>query len=196
MSPKASSGAATLRLFMESVPTPIGSIALVTDDVGDVRALDWNDYLPRLNRLLQVHYGTAVERDAAAAPSGDESPAALFRQRTTPSAASLALRRYFAGDIPAIETLTVATGGTAFQQAVWTALRRIPAGETTSYGALASSIGRPRAVRAVGHANGSNPIGIIVPCHRVIGVSGHLTGYAGGLERKRWLLEHETAHAG
>ena len=83
--------------------------------------------------------------------------------------------------------------GTPFQRAVWAALRRIPAGETLSYGQLAAQIGKPKAVRAVGLANGSNPVGVVVPCHRVIGADGSLTGYGGGLPRKLWLLEHEGA---
>jgi methylated-DNA-[protein]-cysteine S-methyltransferase len=102
---------------------------------------------------------------------------------------------YFAGDLSAIERLAVVTGGTDFQREVWAALRRIPAGRTLSYGALATQLGRPKAVRAVGLANGANPIGIVVPCHRVIGADGSLTGYGGGLERKRWLLAHEGAEA-
>jgi methylated-DNA-[protein]-cysteine S-methyltransferase len=85
----------------------------------------------------------------------------------------------------------VTTGGTAFQREVWRALRKIRCGATVSYAKLADQIGRPTAVRAVGLANGSNPIGIVVPCHRVIGANGSLTGYGGGMERKRWLLEHE-----
>jgi len=108
-----------------------------------------------------------------------------------PSAVADPLDAYFAGRLEAIDAILVKTGGTAFQRAVWSALRRIPVGQTTSYGALAAAIDRPRAVRAVGLANGSNPIGVVVPCHRVIGANGSLTGYAGGLERKRWLLAHE-----
>ena len=84
-------------------------------------------------------------------------------------------------------------GGTDFQRSVWDALRTIPAGETLSYAALAERVGRPTAVRAVGLANGTNPIAVIVPCHRVIGSDSSLTGYGGGLDRKRWLLEHEGA---
>ncbi len=83
--------------------------------------------------------------------------------------------------------------GTPFQRRVWAALTHIPAGETRSYGAQATQIGRPSAVRAVGLANGQNPIGLVVPCHRVIGADGSLTGYGGGIERKRWLLRHEGA---
>jgi methylated-DNA-[protein]-cysteine S-methyltransferase len=101
------------------------------------------------------------------------------------------LSAYFAGHVESIDTLAIATGGTTFQRRVWSALRAIPAGRTVSYQALAAAIGHPRAVRAVGAANGANPIGIVVPCHRVVGTDGSLTGYGGGLDRKRWLLSHE-----
>jgi methylated-DNA-[protein]-cysteine S-methyltransferase len=97
--------------------------------------------------------------------------------------------------VRALDTLKTATGGTEFQRTVWAALRAIPAGETRSYGQLAAAIGKPRAVRAAGLANGQNPIAVIVPCHRVIGANGTLTGYAGGVERKRWLLAHEKSRA-
>jgi methylated-DNA-[protein]-cysteine S-methyltransferase len=100
-------------------------------------------------------------------------------------------QRYFAGELAALNELPVRTAGTPFQREVWRALREIPHGTTVSYGKLAEQIGRPKAVRAVGLANGSNPIGVVVPCHRVIGSNGSLTGYGGGIERKRWLLEHE-----
>ena len=167
--------------FIEQMPTPIGTMVLVTDDAERVRALDWDDHLPRMVRLLQRQYSSphiALDR---------------YAERGRPSAARKALEAYFQGDITAIDQVGVETGGTPFQRTVWAALRRVPAGQTTSYGALASAIDRPRAMRAVGLANGSNPIGIIVPCHRVIGASGALTGYGGGLARKQWLLEHEGA---
>ncbi|MGL4287365.1 MAG: methylated-DNA--[protein]-cysteine S-methyltransferase, partial [Phreatobacter sp.] len=93
----------------------------------------------------------------------------------------------------AIDAIAITTSTTDFQAAVWSALRRIPAGKTMSYGALAAQLGRPNAARAVGHANGSNPISIVVPCHRLIGANAALTGYGGGIERKRWLLTHEGA---
>src|SRR4051812_27206801 len=102
-----------------------------------------------------------------------------------------ALQKYFEGDCHAIDVLTVELNGTPFQRKVWEALRQIPAGSTTSYADLARRIGEPRAVRAVGAANGANPVAVIVPCHRVIGTDGTLTGYGGGLERKQWLLAHE-----
>jgi methylated-DNA-[protein]-cysteine S-methyltransferase len=102
-----------------------------------------------------------------------------------------ALSRYFAGELEAIDSMAVELNGTDFQKRVWQALRRIPAGSTLSYAELARRIGEPAAVRAVGAANGANPVALVVPCHRVIGSNGTLTGYGGGLERKRWLLVHE-----
>ena len=102
------------------------------------------------------------------------------------------LAEYFAGDIPALERIEVADMvGTPFQRKVWAALRDIPAGRTVSYGELAAAIGQPTAVRAVGRANGANPVPVVVPCHRVIRTGGALGGYGGGLDRKQWLLEHE-----
>lgn len=100
------------------------------------------------------------------------------------------LQAYFAGELLEFD-LPLSPVGTDFQQAVWSALRRIPYAETTSYSQLAEQIGRPRAVRAVGAANGANPLPIVVPCHRVIGRDGSLTGFAGGLACKAWLLNHE-----
>ena len=102
-------------------------------------------------------------------------------------------RNLVANDIAAIDAIATETTGTAFQRQVWGALREIPAGQTWSYSRLAAHIGRPTAVRAVGLANGANPIGVVVPCHRVIGRDGALTGYAGGLDRKRELLRREAA---
>ena len=99
--------------------------------------------------------------------------------------------RYFAGELDAIDRIPVETGGTPFQREVWGALREIQCGTTTSYGALAKRIGHPAAVRAIGTANGANPVAVVLPCHRVIGSNGSLTGYGGGIERKRWLLDHE-----
>lgn len=109
--------------------------------------------------------------------------------------ATVQLRSYFAGKRKDFD-FDLAPRGTEFQLAVWNALRRIPYGETTTYAALAERIGRPSAVRAVGAANGANPIPIVIPCHRVIGSSGSLTGFGGGLETKRWLLDHEARVAG
>jgi methylated-DNA-[protein]-cysteine S-methyltransferase len=109
------------------------------------------------------------------------------------SAAREQLEAYFAGQLTIFD-LPLAPQGTEFQQRVWTTLRDIPYGETISYAELARRIGKPQAVRAVGAANGRNPISIIVPCHRVIGSDGSLTGFGGGIERKRWLLAHEASH--
>jgi methylated-DNA-[protein]-cysteine S-methyltransferase len=102
-----------------------------------------------------------------------------------------ALTAYFAGEVEVIDSLSVDAVGTKFQQRVWHALRKIPVGETASYGEIADAIGCPGAARAVGSANASNPVGIIVPCHRVVRGDGSLGGYGFGVERKRWLLEHE-----
>ena len=106
------------------------------------------------------------------------------------------LDRYFAGDLTAIDALAVNPSGTPFQLRVWSALRDVRAGLTISYSAIAKRLGTPRAVRAVGAANGANPIPIVIPCHRVIGADGRLVGYGGGLERKRWLLAHEGVRSG
>jgi len=103
------------------------------------------------------------------------------------------LEEYFAGKRTRFEVPLDAGGGTAFERRVWDALRAIPYGTTLSYGELARRLGDPRATRAVGAANGRNPIPIIVPCHRVVGARGELTGFGGGIDRKRWLLEHEGA---
>jgi methylated-DNA-[protein]-cysteine S-methyltransferase len=162
--------------FLEHLHTPTGPLMIVTDGDQTLRAVEWADLDHRLRKLLRRHYGAG---------------AIDWRDRPGPSAALQALRAYFQGDACGLADLPTATNGTAFQRQVWAALRRIPAGRTTSYGALAAEIGRPQAVRAVGLANAANPIPIVVPCHRVIGASGALTGYAGGLERKRWLLGHE-----
>jgi methylated-DNA-[protein]-cysteine S-methyltransferase len=165
---------------LDRMTTPLGTMLVVTDNDGRLRALDWSDYEERLQRLLQRHYGTGKF---------------LLHEGRAPEAVRDALERYFDGEIGALDTIPVETGGTPFQREVWAALRTIPAGTTVSYGTLAQEIGRPKAVRAVGLANGANPIGIVVPCHRVVGANAALTGYAGGLERKRWLLEHERSCA-
>jgi methylated-DNA-[protein]-cysteine S-methyltransferase len=160
--------------FVETFATPTGPMLLVTDDAARVRALDWEDCAARMHRLLRLHYGSVrlEPRDAA-------------------SAARRAVEAYYEGTLTAIDTLPVETGGTPFQRSVWAALRTIPNGETATYGGLAVRLGRPKAMRAVGMANGANPIAVVVPCHRVIGADATLTGYGGGLERKRWLLRHE-----
>jgi len=160
---------------VERVATPLGLAFLVTDAAGQVRALDYEDFEARMTLLLRRQYGAVTLRAGAA-----------------PEEAKDRIASYFDGDLTALEGLACATAGTPFQQMVWANLRKIPAGTTLSYGTLAARIGRPGAARAVGLANGANPISIIVPCHRVIGAGGALTGYGGGLARKQWLLAHET----
>ena len=167
-----------LRLLIDKLRTPTGELAVIADAHGNLRALEWTDHDERMHRALRLHYG--------------KDGFVLARARD-PGGLTSALRAYFAGDLAAIDRLPTATGGTAFQRLVWRALRDIPCGTTLSYSELARRIGRAKAVRAVGLANGANPISIVVPCHRVIGASGALTGYGGGIERKRWLLAHEGA---
>jgi len=165
-----------LRFSLDRLPTPIGDMLMVADGEGRLRATFWTDDEENLRRVLgRQCSGVGIEFERADNPHG-------LRAR---------LAAYFAGDLHAIDTLPVEAGGTDFQREVWRALREIPCGTTVSYGELARRIGRPNAVRAVGLANGSNPIGVVVPCHRVIGSNGSLTGYGGGIERKRWLLDHE-----
>jgi methylated-DNA-[protein]-cysteine S-methyltransferase len=164
------------RLLLEPLSTPIGALQLVTDERSILRAIGFGEEDTEMLRQLRSHYGGLV-------PESGPAPAAIRD----------ALEAYFAGDIAALAEIAWATAGTPFQQKVWTALTDIPAGTTTSYGAIAARIGAPKAVRAVGLANGANPIPIVVPCHRVIGANGTLTGYGGGLERKSWLLAHEGA---
>ncbi len=167
----------TLRLFIDHIDTPLGRLAVVADEGHRLRAVGWTDGHARMERQLS---GRA-----------DPGPGVALVERANPGGLSAALRAYFDGDLAAIDRLPVVFDGTEFQRRVWAALREIPCGETCSYGDLALRIGNPKAVRAVGLANGANPIGIVVPCHRVIGADGSLTGYGGGVERKNWLLEHE-----
>ena len=173
--------AEVLRFWIDRVDTPIGELVVVADAEGRLRAVDWTDHEPRLRRLLRLHYG---EGGFTLEPKRD------------PGGLSSALLAYFAGDLARIEGLPVATGGTPFQRQVWAALRGIPCGATVSYADIARRIGRPSAVRAVGLANGANPVGVVVPCHRVVGKGGALTGYGGGLHRKQWLLAHEGGAGG
>lgn len=161
-------------LTLDRLQTPIGTALLVTDVEGALRALDWEDCEPRMRQLLRQQCGAAVLENARA-----------------PADIRAALSAYFAGEFASLDAVKWRVAGTAFQRKVWTTLRAIPVGATTSYAALAAELDMPTAVRAVGHANGSNPISIVVPCHRVIGANGSLTGYGGGLHRKQWLLEHE-----
>jgi methylated-DNA-[protein]-cysteine S-methyltransferase len=164
------------RLRLDRLPTPVGTLEIVQDDAARLCALDWEDYHPRMLRLLARYHRAG----AADLIPGDGRGPVLE-----------ALRAYLAGAHGAIDDLAIAPGGTAFQQRVWQELRRVPCGRTITYGELADRVGKPRAARAVGLANGANPVCIVVPCHRVLGADRSLTGYGGGLARKRWLLAHE-----
>ncbi len=166
-----------MELLFDTLESPIGTVVLVSRGT-TLCALDFSDYDARMRTLIHRRFG-ACGLKSASDPNG-------FTHR---------LRRYFNGNPTALDNIEVDTGGTPFQQSVWLGLRQIPLGETSSYGELAAKVGRPAAARAVGYANSLNPIGIVLPCHRVIGSNGSLTGYAGGMHRKEWLLNHERAMA-
>lgn len=167
-----------MQLFLSHLESPLGDMLLASDPQQNIRALEFADHKARLHRLLREHYGNVKLVDALA-----------------PDGIAQALARYFSGEVDAIRSLPTATAGTDLQRRVWAALRLIPAGATTTYGKLSKQLGfdDPRAAIDIGAANGANPIAIVVPCHRVIASNGELKGYAWGLHRKRWLLDHEKA---
>jgi methylated-DNA-[protein]-cysteine S-methyltransferase len=162
--------------FIDRLATPIGELIVIADGEGALRTIDWTDHEARMKLLLDRYYGKGRY---------------TLTPKRDPGGFTSAMRRYFEGEIGVLKDLPVATSGTAFQTDIWRALRKIKDGTTISYGELARRIGKPKAVRAAGLANGQNPISIVVPCHRVIGSDGSLTGYGGGLHRKQWLLAHE-----
>jgi len=162
-----------MELLRDVIASPIGDILIVSDGQ-HLCALDYADYEQRMLKLLKARYGDFH-----------------FTHATDPGGFSSRVKAYLAGDFSSFDNISVSTGGTAFQQEVWTALRTIPVGTVLTYGGLANQLNRPNASRAVGLANSLNPVAIVLPCHRVIGANASLTGYAGGLERKHWLLEHE-----
>ncbi|NJR65511.1 MAG: methylated-DNA--[protein]-cysteine S-methyltransferase [Leptolyngbyaceae cyanobacterium CRU_2_3] len=164
-------------LFLDTFDSELGKILLVTNGKA-LCALDFVDYESRMTKLLQKRYG---ETWLMTPPSHDGFSQTL-RQ---------CLQAYLAGDNTSLDEIPVSLGGTPFQQQVWLGLRSIPFGSVITYSEFAGKLGKPTACRAVGMTNSLNPVAIVLPCHRVIGANGHLTGYAGGLERKRWLLQHE-----
>lgn len=158
-----------------SIEAPIGPVrlAVAVHDAGErVVALAFADHFDRVAAKVRVRFADAEWAEGE-------------------TAASDAVRRYLAGDLAAVDDVAVDASGTPFQQRVWDALRTIPAGETRSYGQVAAAIGSPGAVRAVGTANGANPVWLVVPCHRVVRSDGSVGGYGGGPDRKAWLLDHE-----
>ena len=165
-----------LTFLIDRLATPIGELLIVADHDEKLRVIDWTDHEDRMRLLLRRHYGEG---------------GFILKPARDPGGLTSAMRAYFKGDLDVLDRLPVATAGTPFQRDVWRALRKIKCGTTISYAELARRIGRPSAVRAVGLANGQNPISVVVPCHRVIGSNGSLTGYGGGLDRKKWLLAHE-----
>lgn len=162
-----------MELLFDTVTSQIGDILIVSDGQ-HLCALDYANYEQRMTKLLKARYGGFQ-----------------LKKTNDPAGVSSRIKAYLGGDYACLDTIEVSTGGTAFQQQVWAALRTIPPGTVISYGELARKIGRPTAYRAVGMTNALNPVAIVLPCHRVVGVNAALTGYAGGLERKQWLLQHE-----
>jgi len=165
-----------MNLVIDTFASPIGPVTLASDGRALV-GLDFGAPSEHVLARLQSRFG----------------PDAVVREGSDPQGFTSRVAAYFGGELDALAGCPVDGGGTPFQRRVWTALREIPPGETLSYSALAKRLGTPGACRAVGLANGRNPIAIAVPCHRVIGADGSLTGYGGGIERKRWLLAHERA---
>lgn len=163
-------------LLVDGLESPLGPVTLASDG----------------RALVALAFGVA-EAELLAALRARFGPETAVRAARDPLGLGSRARAYFAGELEALARCPVDGGGTAFERRVWAALREIPAGATVSYSALAARLGAPRAARAVGLANARNPIAVAVPCHRVIGADGGLAGYAGGLERKRWLLRHEGA---
>jgi methylated-DNA-[protein]-cysteine S-methyltransferase len=157
------------------IDSPLGELAIAANG-SRVVALCFEGVWPKRRLALEARFAGAA-----------------FARTPDPAGALSRLREYLDGDLHALDDVEVEPAGTPFQRSVWSALRRIPVGRTCSYAALAADVGRPAAVRAVGAANGANPVAIIVPCHRVIGSDGSLTGFGGGLPNKRWLLAHERA---
>ena len=164
-------------LGLSTMASPVGELTLAARD-GRLCVLHFGGDGPDVRRMLERWYrDIPIEHDP------------------DPAGAATALAKYFGGDLTALDAIEVELNGTAFQRRVWEALRSVRAGTTRSYADLARAVNAASAVRAVGAANGANPVALVVPCHRVIGTNGSLTGYGGGLERKRWLLQHEGALA-
>ncbi len=161
-------------LMFQTYSSPIGDITLVEFEE-TLCYLDFSENDDRLERLLTIRFGRYQMKNGVILDMEDR------------------LNRYFDCDWSAFEGLPITTAGTEFQKTVWRKLKEIPIGSTISYQKLAQNIDKPKAIRAVASSNARNPIAIIIPCHRVIGKSGALRGYAGGLHRKQWLLEHEGA---
>ena len=175
---------AAMQLFRGFVSTPIGDMLALASDEG----------LCALEFTTVRGAGRGQERLSRLSARLDRwFPPHEFVDRDTPTLrrARAWLEAYFAGISAEVGDLPLDMRGAPFEKRVWQALTRIPPGETTSYGAIAAALDAPGASRAVGAANGANPVSIVVPCHRVVGASGALTGYGGGLERKTWLIDHE-----
>lgn len=165
-------------VYITTLQSPIGALTLAAHDA----------------RVCLLHFG--ADSDEIRGQLARWYPGQPVVEHADPAGAARTLDAYFAGDVHALDAVNVDMNGTEFQRRVWQALRRVRAGTTVAYGDIARAISAPSSVRAVGAANGANPVAVIVPCHRIIGTNGSLTGYGGGLERKEWLLRHEGVRVG
>jgi methylated-DNA-[protein]-cysteine S-methyltransferase len=165
--------------FIDELATPLGQLQIISDSKGAIRLVGWHEGEERYHGTLRRWHGEIG-----------------LTKKKDAFGHTKAMRDYFAGDIHVLDKLPVASEGTDFQKKVWKTLRKIPAGETWSYGQMARHMGQASAMRAVGAANGRNPLPIVVPCHRVIGGDGSLTGFGGGLPTKQFLLALEQRIAG
>jgi methylated-DNA-[protein]-cysteine S-methyltransferase len=162
-----------MRIDIATIDSPLGKLTIAARG-RHVCLLHFGPASPSVRSSLQAWY-----------------PDAEMAENAEPGGAVRVLRRYFEGDLDSLDEIDVEVNGTTFQKNVWLALRSVKPGSTMSYSQLARQVGSPAAVRAVGAANGANPVALVLPCHRIIGSNGSLTGYGGGLHRKRWLLDHE-----
>ena len=162
-------------ILTDRIQTPIGDMILVARD-GVLMLLEFEDATGRVEREMKLRFKNFE-----------------LQQTENPFGLSQIMQNYFSGSINAIDNILTDGGGTTFEKSVWAELRKVPSGTTVSYGSIARKLGDINLSRAVGTANGRNPIAIVVPCHRVIGADGSMTGYGGGIARKEWLLRHEGA---
>jgi methylated-DNA-[protein]-cysteine S-methyltransferase len=162
-----------MRLFVSRVGSPLGAVTLASTDAG-LAGLAFENRVDSMWHFLRGRFGSV---------EADES------RSVDPACADV--EAYFEGAVAALERIQTDAGGTEFQRRVWAALRRIPGGRTASYSDVARSIGQPTGFRAVATANATNPVAIVIPCHRVIHADGSISGYGGGVDRKKWLLRHE-----
>ena len=170
-----------MRLSIEIVPTPLGPLTLALTEDDALCGVAFENRTESMWEFIHRRYGDSTLGGSA--------------KTTRNGAAGASIRRYFDGEVEALDEIAVDAGGSDFQRTVWRALRQVRGGMTASYSELARGIGKPTGFRAVATANAINPVAIVIPCHRIIHADGSISGYGGGVDRKRWLLHHEAEHA-